>query len=168
VSFLQSPPDSPWKIFVQMSKQKMCPEPSVCQKPPLIRGEECSLKRRDTVCPGCGGPLSRLLIGQRECKNPKCDVIKVYWRLKKEVLELLLKKGKGRAPTSKDVASTLGITKTNSSDCLGRLKKQSLVDRRILNVRHRGRPKYEYSINARGRNRLKFYASNPKESFEIV
>jgi DNA-binding PadR family transcriptional regulator len=53
---------------------------------------------------------------------------------------------------------------TNSSDGLLRLKKQSLVDRRILNVRHRGRPRYEYSINARGRNRLKFYGLNQKES----
>jgi len=82
--------------------------------------------------------------------------------LKKEVLQLLLK-GKG-SPTSKDLASSLGITKTNSSDCLGRLKRMGLVDRRIINVHHRGRPKYEYCINERGRNRLKFYGSNQKES----
>jgi len=49
----------------------------------------------DTVCPGCGAPLRRRLLGiglyqhksgEYECKNPRCPVIKVYWKNGKKMI----------------------------------------------------------------------------------
>jgi len=82
--------------------------------------------------------------------------------LKKEILELLLKKG--RSTTSKQVAASLDTPLTNASDCLLRLKKQNLVDREPITKGRRGRPRYRYAISSRGRERLKFWISNSKKS----
>jgi len=49
----------------------------------------------DTICPSCGGPLQRRLLGmgayqhksgEWECKNPKCAIIKVTWKNGKKMI----------------------------------------------------------------------------------
>ena len=49
----------------------------------------------DAVCPGCGASLRRRMLGtsayrhqsgEYECKNPKCPIIKVYWKNGKKMI----------------------------------------------------------------------------------